>query len=40
MLLICAVEFLSAFALDDGERSEAKGVEHVINTADSRQFVR
>ena len=41
--MICAVELLAAFALDDGERGEAKGVEHVIDTADSqpiRQILR
>ena len=35
-LIDCAVEFHAAFALDDGERGEAKGVEHVIDTADSQ----
>ena len=34
--LTCAVELLAAFALDDGERGEAKGVEHVIDTANSQ----
>ena len=41
--MICAVEFLAAFALDDGERGETKGVEHVIDTAGSqpiRQILR
>ena len=41
--MTCAVELLAAFALDDGERGEAKGVEHVIDTADSqpiRQILR
>ena len=35
-LIDCAVEFHAAFALDDGERGEAKGVEHVIDTANSQ----
>ena len=35
-LIDFAVEFHAAFALDDGERGEAKGVEHVIDTADSQ----
>ena len=34
--MICAVELLAAFALDDGKRGETKGVEHVIDTADSQ----
>ena len=35
-LIDCAVEFHDVFALDDSERGEAKGVEHVIDTADSQ----
>ena len=35
-LIDCAVDFYAAFALDDGERGEAKDVEHVIDTADSQ----
>ena len=35
-LIDCAVEFHAAFALDDGERGEAKGVEYVIDTANSQ----
>jgi len=34
-LIDCAVEFHDVFALDDSERGEAKGVEHVIDTGDS-----
>ena len=37
-LIDCAVEFHAALALDDGERGEAKGVEHVIDTADSQSI--
>ena len=37
-MIDCAVEFHAAFALDDGERGEAKGVEYVIDTADSQSI--
>ena len=35
-LIDCAVEFYAAFVLDDDERGEAKGVEHVIDTANTQ----
>lgn len=34
-IIDCAIDFNDVFAMNDGDRCEAKGVKHVIDTAES-----